>query len=230
MTDYFTEIALESPALFYKFDEASGTLADSSGNSVDLDSFTNAPTYGVASIIPSQSETFITMTESGSTEFASTSNNPAALTGDVAWTACWWSHNKSTSTDDLHWFTFSDFIITTRTVGDYIQVTTTGAATDLTYGISTYGYLNHPGGVFFALVHDQPNNDFKLYMNGKLLVDSGAYGTPPSSNDQTVKFGGSGGIDSTMQGFAVVASVLSAARILELYHSGVAGQTAAPIP
>jgi len=233
ITNYFTQIALESPALFYKFEEASGTLADSSGNSVDLDSFTAAPTYGVASVIPSQPETCIRMTEAGVTEFTSTANNPAALNGDTSYTMCWWGGGEGTHAAEPEIIQFSDYTLRLRNNGgDYFGMLHGATETaSLWWASLNFRYTNGGWGQMYTLVHDAAANTYAVYINGKTIsVNTGAYSVAGVSNDRVVTMGGPAGIDYIIQGLAIIPNTITPARILELFHSGVSGQTGAPIP
>jgi len=232
-TSYFAQIALESPALFYKFNEASGTMADSSGNDVHLDVITVAPTYSIASIIPSESTTGIRLTESGNTTFRSTINNPASLSGDVGWSCCFWLRGtEQDTTTQRDYFKFGDYLVVTGGFAPmYLNIRHTGdTSNQLSWVDNNTGYMHNLPSAFYVIVHDKPSNRYSLYMNGILISNATAYSNPPDVADGVVIIGDTQGTNMYIQGLAVIPSVLTAARILELFHSGVAGTTAAPIP
>jgi len=228
-TDYFTEVAaLDNLALFYKFDEASGTMSDSSGNAVHLDNPTTAPTYGGPRLIPSQIERSIIC--STSVSVASTLAVPAALVGDNDWTAVFWLKSFY-SAGSGEFFKISSTVTvaygglwtsTGRTIG--VTKPGSGVQTFLVGGDTSQHYAVNPGACMFACVRDAAADTVKGYMNGVLIQTK----TSQTAAAETASIATLEGRGNSLQGLAYFTDQLTPTEILQLYYAGVSGNINGP--
>jgi len=226
-TTYTTEVLADSPYLYWKLDETSGTTAaDSSGNSRN-GTYTNSPTLNQTALI----------NEGKSVDFDGSNDHvkytlPSNFTGNFT-IECW------VNNDDFSNYPGVFGAWTANSNGNY--GTNVALNTNGTFDINVarnnfnfwevnaggYGSVSTGTRYHIALTVDDTNDLVKFYINGSQsgssLTLTNQVGLGASGKELRVASAGAiGGFwNGKIQGFAVYSTVLSAARIAAHYNAGV---------
>lgn len=226
-TSYTTEVLADSPWLYWKLDETSGTTAsDSSGNGRN-GTYTNSPTLNQTALINEGASVDFDGTNDY-VKYTLTSNFTGSFTME-----CWINNDTYSAYPGV----FGGW--TANSTGDYgtnLQLSNTGAfdiniaRSNFTFwetNVGGYGSISTGTRYHVALVVDDTAHTAKLYINGtqtgSTITGLGAVGL--AANNKEIRVGSLGAIggywNGKIQGFAVYNTALSGARISAHYNAGV---------
>jgi hypothetical protein len=214
---YSTEVLADSPLVYLRLGDASGTTAtDSSGNSMD-GTYVGSPTLGVAGALAGDSDTAVTF--NGSTQ-AATVPSTGLPTTDVDQTIeCW---VKFTTTSDTLAIVTRDTDSTHRGLGIY---TSTGGK--LKAGNSGAGYAISPSAYndgnwhHVVGIRHQTAGTFELYVD-KTSVATATFTNPSATSILAIAERGNGTLrfPGTIDEVAYYTTALSSTRITAHYNAG----------
>lgn len=228
-TTYSDEVLDDSPYLYWKMDETSGTTVDdSSGNNRD-GTYVNSPTLNQTSLI----------NEGKSVDFDGSNDRidytlPANFTGSFT-IELWFECDDVTKYNNLFgaWTANSN-----GNYGTNIQITDSGtldiniARTDFNFWLVNaggYGPISANTRYHLALVANASTNEARLYINGSQSGSTMTWSTSDpviGASGKTFRVAQVGSVtnsntfDGQIQNFAIYSSALSGARILAHYNAG----------
>lgn len=211
--EYAAAVLADSPLIYWRLGESSGTTAvDSSGNGHD-GTYQNSPTLGAAGALNVGSDAAVTFTQPG-TEHVSVADDAAFDSADYS-VEFWFK----TSTDN------QQIVLRSNAWG----------ASLLSGGIQAISYndanLSTPSGTFnddawhhVVIVHDYSGTGVAtLYVDGSSVsTDSSLTTSNNSASSSAITIannGGVGGFTGTLDEFAYYTSALSAARVQAHYDA-----------
>lgn len=225
-TTYTDEVLADSPWLYWKLDETSGTTAtDSSGNGRS-GTYTNSPTLNQTALI----------NEGKSVDFDGTNDHvkytlASNFTGSFTM-ECWINSDTYASFPGVFgaWAANSS-----GNYGSNLQLSNTGsfdvnlARSNFTFwdvNVGGFGSVSTGTRYHVALVVDDVNDTAKVFINGtqagSTITGLGPIGLGASGKELRVgSLGSIGGFwNGKIQGFAVYTTALSSTRILAHYNAG----------
>lgn len=227
---YASEVVADSPLLWWRLGDASGTTAtDSSGNGRN-GTYVGSPTLGTTSLLTGDSNTAVTL--NGSTQYITY----ADTTDLTSFAVEVWAKTTATTDRDLvgRYDTTSGtqiFLIYMDSTGRANAIVrTTLGQTFLTpsagVGIINDGSRHH---VALRFVQGGGTNNVQLYVDGTLVAQNSRTGTPTTADvvfqvGQALGSGGSGGRwNGVVDEVAYYSTAVSAARLGVHYTAGSSG-------
>jgi hypothetical protein len=216
---YSSTVLADSPAMYYRLDEASGTLHDSSGNARDMN---NTPSTGETFQVPGAiTDGNFALQNDG------TSRSPAATslpTISGSWSVeCWVKPNSTTGWAMLGSRSPSDHgfdmqVTSTKLhcdVGDGTNWLSTAADATFTFVVGTWYHC-----VFVAT-----GSGYTIYINGVSQATGSWSGTPlvTDSNHNFILLNDGAGdpsINGVLDEVAVYTTALTATQVLAHYNAG----------
>ncbi len=217
---YVSEITADSPIAWYRCQEASGYLQDSSGGARHADEVHGSPTYAVTGPITSEgSDRGITF-HSASSDWFNVPYYAGYDLGDVCSVECWLKRADTVTTEQ---------IVITRDQGLYLAISGTNQLAFAKSGVSTMVRSTvaiTDTTTWHHCVNTKTGATVKQYIDGVDVTGVVTNQTFTNGATPTVKIGADGGgspFNGSVDEIAVYATALSAARVLAHYTAATAG-------
>lgn len=213
---YSAEVLADSPLIYPRFGEASGTTAvDASGNGRDM-TYQNTPTLGVAGALTGDSDTAVTF--NGTDEYASI-NYAAWMNGLTALTIeCWYKGTDASGSLVARGGNPANYRIGITGSKAFIEVNTSSGGAQLTSSTTSVD-----DDTWHHIVGTWDGSNLRIYVNTALENTLAKTGTlsATTNNLRVAQRQGDSFIAGTIDEPAVYGTALSGTRITAHYDAGV---------